>query len=695
MIESIQLTNFKQHGNRLVEFTPGLNVIRGDNGVGKTAIFKAICYALYGASAAGAKDHLTSWSGDKMSVNLTLTLPDEGRVAILRSNSKAIVVRNESSTLVSGHTPVTQFITSKLGMDGKTFKNLLYAEQGQTQALLTLGASALQRHLESIAGADLIDKILGNIKEDIWKAQGEIAAIGEIGDVQKIEEGLRDATAKRDSTRSEYQYLDLKVGAEGKKVSQLREQISHDLQPKLNQRQLLQQRQEFISNDIHTVRNQLQTLGLIESYNPQELGQCTQTIKHLEQKISNDISTKAKRSVLTRNREQVKVEIDKNTLLLPLVEEWEKQVLVIQSVEAIVRERQKVVQEASTALRKQVCQSCRRPFDAGQLAMAEARFKASEKSLMSAQVDLEKKSDQMAKLLKPVTPPESIGKVKGLLGMLSTRLEDIESNLASLPADPPPGLSERLEKLRQRQAELASLEGKTKLANDLMESLAKHESEMDKVSESLGSLPDDLEAQITTAQELLQKSEAAHTELQKAINLASSDLQVLNSKVQDLERSFISETSRRERLKRIESDLDIRKRLDKFLRDNRSKFMQDIWLSVTQYSSHLISSTTQGFMNHLSRNEAGDFLIEENERQVPVEELSGARRSIVGLCLRIALSRLFLGNEGFALLDEVTADCTEENAARVAGLLQSLNSQVIMVTHREGDATNAENVILL
>jgi energy-coupling factor transporter ATP-binding protein EcfA2 len=56
---------------------------------------------------------------------------------------------------------------------------------------------------------------------------------------------------------------------------------------------------------------------------------------------------------------------------------------------------------------------------------------------------------------------------------------------------------------------------------------------------------------------------------------------------------------------------------------------------------------------------------------------------------------LFYGTGGFTLLDEVTADCSEYNAARVAGMLKGLQTQVIMVTHRQSDAMNANNSIFL
>ena len=85
----------------------------------------------------------------------------------------------------------------------------------------------------------------------------------------------------------------------------------------------------------------------------------------------------------------------------------------------------------------------------------------------------------------------------------------------------------------------------------------------------------------------------------------------------------------------------------------------------------------------------------EDDKEVPVKELSGAEKSIVGLCLRLSLARVFYGDSGFTLLDESTSDCREVNAARVAGMLQGLQSQVIMISHRSGDTVNATNNIVI
>ena len=50
-ILSISLKNIKSHRDKELHFVNGINVLSGDNGVGKSTIFEAIGYALFGVDA--------------------------------------------------------------------------------------------------------------------------------------------------------------------------------------------------------------------------------------------------------------------------------------------------------------------------------------------------------------------------------------------------------------------------------------------------------------------------------------------------------------------------------------------------------------------------------------------------------------------------------------------------------------------
>ena len=49
-IEKIEMTNFRNHKDVLVDFSPGINIIWGENGSGKTSILEAVYLASNGKS---------------------------------------------------------------------------------------------------------------------------------------------------------------------------------------------------------------------------------------------------------------------------------------------------------------------------------------------------------------------------------------------------------------------------------------------------------------------------------------------------------------------------------------------------------------------------------------------------------------------------------------------------------------------
>ena len=50
-LDSLKLTNFRQHARTEIKFESGLTGIIGPNGAGKTTILEAIAWALYGMPA--------------------------------------------------------------------------------------------------------------------------------------------------------------------------------------------------------------------------------------------------------------------------------------------------------------------------------------------------------------------------------------------------------------------------------------------------------------------------------------------------------------------------------------------------------------------------------------------------------------------------------------------------------------------
>lgn len=698
MIYSVKLSNFKQHKSYEANFEAGLNTITGENGFGKTTVLKAIMFSLFGVAAAGAKNHLTTWGETGMQVETTVLLP-VGRVVITRGLTKA-EVRLDDELLASGQTAVTGFVEDQLGMTAKLFKNLLYAEQGETQLLLKMGAAGLQKQLEIIANIDVIDKVITQIGTDNSKAEGEVQGIGAVGDINSLRDQLD--TAEVDLADFGRYYFEELEGVETVK-------------------RLFQERKDLY--DAATLETLTQGKLLVELAAQQARADLlSEQLSQLQEPV--EVSKQALEALVTEvSQKEAKLTVDTQVFNTFLSEQVRYQYLTDRVnqfaksrpilAQALALETLRVsafeanLDAKADMLNKQAslhdvnCRACNRPLEGKDRGLAQSCLDLAIEAYDKKQGHYDRTASDLGTYL----TTESV-----TLQMLQTTAADLaaaERELVGLPEPVAPAVNEawiiasqaELNTLKadsaalqvQAFAHIAWMGRKQELSAQLNATLTASTPITEKVALFSNHSPESLEA-------MKADQDSAYIALQAK----TAELKLLDEKLRSIKQMqtyLLSSVKlaeiRADKVQILQHQSALRSDLQKYLRTNRAKFLEDSWVSLTHYASHLIAATTEGLMTTLSRSDSGDFTIIENGQLVPIEELSGARKSIVGLCLRLSLAHLFYGSGGFVLLDEVTADCSEGNAARIAGMLRGLPSQVIMVTHRQGDAVNANHSILI
>ncbi len=87
-ILSIHLKNIKSHRETVLIFSPGINVLSGPNGVGKSTIFEAIGYTLFGVDAqsfVGNVDRFVTIGAKRGEIVVVFQLADEERYRVSRT----------------------------------------------------------------------------------------------------------------------------------------------------------------------------------------------------------------------------------------------------------------------------------------------------------------------------------------------------------------------------------------------------------------------------------------------------------------------------------------------------------------------------------------------------------------------------------------------------------------------------------
>lgn len=704
MLHTLKLKNFKQHKDLEVVFTDGLNVIAGDNGAGKSTVLKAILYALFGASAAGTKQHLSTWGSDEtMEVRLTMTL-NGTHLSMLRSFDKSVIYADDE-LVASGNTPCTKYLEQELGLEYKTFKHLLYAGQGETQSLLKLGAADLQRKIEIITKIDGIDKVVALIADDLQNLNGKLSVVPQVSDVSVLAELLNELNkAEADKTLSiiegENMHDQIKQELAGKL-----NHLTNEITPALVRARETKSAEAAITTSLNRVKSDLDahTLGYMNAPARLVKADLEDVSAYIEAKYLLVSKGSAAERQLSKAMAVYETAKDAVTALVkdkPLFTHYQGLVARLRVTEEASVSLDRIYQELLQI--KLDCPECNRPFDTEGLSVVrhrleDAKYAAEEAKtfFMQAAQAVSKFEGQHHQIVR-IDYEASLAKATEECELANTQAckaslnEDI---LSKEELDDYSGMimaaeSDQMD-LTKALAAAVAWESKREL---LVAQLARLTQDLSALScEDCEWTDEDLTEAESDVKLLQVQLQAQYDALVEArYNLKETTAEKLRCK-KELEIQKAADELRKE----LEEERAVRRDLQTYLRTNRARLLSETWDSITNLTSAYTSDITDGLIHSLSRDSAGSFFIQEGEHNVPVDELSGGRQSIVGLALRMALGQTFYGANSFILLDEISSDLTDHNAAAVAGMLQGLDTQTIMVSHRQGDLSNATHVIIL
>ncbi|MFN5746602.1 MAG: AAA family ATPase, partial [Methylococcaceae bacterium] len=391
MISQLELRNFKRHTAANFTFGEGLTSIAGPNAQGKTTLLKGILFALLGASAAGSKEHLTTrGSAGDTGVSLRLKVPVHGEVRIERTLKGAKIFSADGTLIANGTTPTIKLIEEAYGMSSADLQLLMYSRQGESQALLAMGAAALQRTVERLAKTGLVDKVLDLISRDLSRLEGELAGMGSLPDLARLrkerEHSLSVVAAQQQVLATVNARLAVSVASEQSLQQRYNTARDHEVlaagwQSKLDasgpRLAALQQSVEDYRTTLENLPDYPQTefdtrYAEIERLNrrQQDLDGRGRAVRNAELEI---IKLKAEAA-------RLETRIDQSQRVAGDIEQAEETLRRLTEQRATLRQALATavtaVKQAEIALSAAVCGECHRPYSAEELKLANARFEA-------------------------------------------------------------------------------------------------------------------------------------------------------------------------------------------------------------------------------------------------------------------------------------------------------------------------------
>jgi exonuclease SbcC len=192
--EHVHIRNFKCYAETDLSLRPGVTVIHGVNGSGKSSLLEACFFALYGAAAIdGTLDEAIANDAEEMVVELEFT-HDGGEYRVERE----VKIRGDTAGTTTclletpegqleGVTDVEAHIEGLLRMDAEAFVNCAYVRQGEVNKLINASPGERQ---------DMIDDLLQLGKLETYRERASDARVG----VKRVRDRKQELLADREAT---------------------------------------------------------------------------------------------------------------------------------------------------------------------------------------------------------------------------------------------------------------------------------------------------------------------------------------------------------------------------------------------------------------------------------------------------------------------------------------------------------------
>lgn len=705
MLKSLKLENFKRHEAFFQEFDTGMVVIRGSNEQGKTSILHGIAYALFGIKALPTNiDDTVTWGKPVTTLKVTLVLSIGGTdYTITRGKSGAEI--NYAGGRVTGQTETINFIENLFGVSSSNASNLVVASQGSIRGALESGPKATADLIENLANFEMIDQIIDLVQSNLVTGPTASAeALLKSADMRL--ELVKSQVIEPDVTGWEERAVTIDTEAESLKAqAELMSGSVSKAFETANEAKEQQEKAKALSDKTLVYEHSIasRNAAIAQSQVALLARPDTDTITDAEKALTVAVNSAAlmqEHAIMVELMAKFPEEFWDDSEASFLAEIVEQQELVAKCREDAVQLQADIRLYNSQKITGSVCGFCNQ--DTSNFPEVEAKntnldtqVALAEKTLCSVRLT-GKESTETLDSLKVIQATNDKYKARASVNVQAHTMQ-IPVSLSWIGIVPKDVSSEDIQNLRRNLSELkaaetaannadSNIKANEEMVAEYADNLVRVREEMLKfiLAPSAQELKATYDCLITEQNQYFDAAKGAAYEAE-SVRGAILNEQALYARALGLvEDAALDVQITKEALNALEFNNALVKRL----RQARPMIADKLWNVVLAAVSSYFS-TMRGVRSAVTKAADG-FKVDGQS----VEGLSGSTLDILGLAIRLALTRTFLPAAPFLILDEPSAACDAGRAQDMIGFLMAFGfTQTLLVTHREMDEGAANQLI--
>lgn len=704
MIKSIELTNFGKHRHLATTFGPGMTALRGANEAGKSTLLRGIAYAMFGTEALPQSlEDTVTWDEEVNTLKVVLKIEVDGVDYTIKRGKSGAELRYEGGS-VTGQRDVTRFLCEKMRTDPKVAHYLVLSNQNQIRGALEEGSAKTSQLIEQLARMEELDNIIDMIQSDL--PTGNTRAIESV--IESAEQALADAKARSlpDVVALQAHVESAEQVAEAAK--QANESAERDAADKKERASTLKnqfQRRLDAASELSAARLKVSRLeqeeaDILESPTRSESEIIAEIERTQEQKANVDVVLR-RRSAYEKFKELPSMEYD--TMPMEQFEAERNDVTdrLAKLSQHIPAQRARVSILESNRQHGS-CSFCGQDFsDVPEVAKRNQDIDRELDALAKELVDLVKQlaetrdeadlysvaADETAALLLAAGRiDEYVSVDRGVFPPTVTWNGDVP-DFGDLPEYDTllKELRDELKVARQRERDLMEVLAKVRAAS---EEVSLCTSRLEQTIEVLVQDVEEAEREAAQATEHQKSTSWAYNAALQGLSLARSNLQVAKREVEMHEQAVTQAEDALETQRKVLKDMQFNNQLLKDVRAARPKVADALWnLVLTTVSAYF--SEMRGEESVVTKDKGG---FKVNGREVPA--LSGSTLDILGLAMRVALTRTFLPSAPFIVLDEPAAACDEQRTNNMLAFIAGAGVEQVILCSHDGSSVAVSDAVL-